>query len=128
VTTRGHNRSSSKSKGRRRDQVAAAARFTTERLEDRLLLTTYFVNFTNGPASNTLPHTPPVDVPGYMTDIGQPFGDRTDRGNPGFSYGWVDPTTGAPKDDQANGRNRDVATSPDERYDSFNHMMKPSNT
>src|SRR5712691_1446117 len=124
---RGRGRRISKAKSGR-PQVAAAAWYTAERLEDRILLTTYFVNFTNGPASNTNAHTPPVDVPGYMTDIGQPFGDRTDRGNPGVSYGWVDPITGAPKDDQVNGRNRDVATSPDERYDSFNHMMKPSNT
>src|SRR5262249_37519862 len=53
---------------------------------------------------------------GYVKDIGLAFGDR---GN-GFSYGWN-------IDNTANARDRDAANSPDERYDSLNHLQKPSN-
>lgn len=53
-------------------------------------------------------------VEGYLTDIGEVFGDR---GN-GYSYGWD-------VDNTANARNRDNPISPDERYDTFNHMQKP---
>ena len=55
--------------------------------------------------------------PGYLADKGLPYGDR---GN-GQSYGWN-------KDNSANARNRDQTDkvlSPDERYDTFNHMQKP---
>jgi hypothetical protein len=46
-----------------------------EKMEDRRLLSTYFVNMTGQGFE---------DVPGYMTDIGAGYGDRGDRGNPGF--------------------------------------------
>src|SRR5438445_8825041 len=101
---------------------AQAAHSAAEALEDRKLLTTYFVNMTG---------QTPDDVPGYMMDVGAAFGDRTDRGNAGVSYGWIDSSTGAPVDNTANGRNRNSATLPptpgtpiNELYDSFNHMQK----
>jgi hypothetical protein len=96
-----------------------------EALEERQLLSSYFVNFTSGPNASASASNPPEDVPGYMTDIGSAYGDRADRGNPGMSYGWIDYTTGAPKNNEVNGRNRNDATSPNELLDSFNHMMKP---
>ena len=57
-------------------------------------------------------------LPGnYEIDDGAAFGDR---GN-GLSYGWVDPGTGNPLTN-ANGRNRNSGNSPDERYDTLNHL------
>jgi predicted alpha-1,2-mannosidase len=96
----------------------------------------YFVTAVNaqgeGPASNEAVGTPEPapafnihvnftnnlrEVPsGYVNDIGLTYGDR---GN-GFSYGWNLDTT-------ANARDRDDARAPDERYDSFIHLQKPSN-
>ncbi|MCS7303629.1 MAG: PEP-CTERM sorting domain-containing protein [Thermoguttaceae bacterium] len=58
--------------------------------------------------------------PHYLIDNGAAFGDR---GN-GYKYGWVDPATGNPIDNQANGRNRNSAASPDERYDTLNHFYR----
>jgi fibronectin type 3 domain-containing protein len=52
---------------------------------------------------------------GYINDIGLAYGDR---GN-GLTFGWN-------IDNTANARDRDASNSPDERYDSFNHMQKPS--
>jgi glucose/arabinose dehydrogenase len=50
---------------------------------------------------------------GYLADGGLPFGDR---GN-GYTYGWnVDTTVGT--------RDRNAANSPDQRYDTLNHMQK----
>jgi len=54
---------------------------------------------------------------GYVNDYGPAFGNR---GNSGFSFGWN-------QDNSENCRDRDDARSPDERYDSFCHMQKPSN-
>jgi hypothetical protein len=55
-----------------------------------------------------------VEVPeGYQPDYGYVFADQ---GN-GFSYGWD-------ADNTANARNRDNAASPDQRYDTFNHLQK----
>lgn len=51
---------------------------------------------------------------GYLADTGEVFGDR---GN-GYSYGWD-------VDNTANSRDRNDARSPDERYDTFNHLQKP---
>jgi hypothetical protein len=51
---------------------------------------------------------------GYVPDFGDVFADR---GN-GFNYGWD-------ADNTANARDRNNAISPDERYDTFNHMQKP---
>jgi hypothetical protein len=57
------------------------------------------------------------EVPvGYVNDIGQAYGDK---GN-GFRFGWN-------QDNTANMRDRDNPGAPDERYDSFAHMQKPSN-
>ena len=102
-----------------RQRRGVALRNAIEALEDRRLLTSFFVNFTG---------QTPTDVPGYMMDIGSAYGDRADRGNAGVSYGWVKFTDGTPFNNTANARNRNDAASPDERYDTFNHMMKPSNT
>lgn len=53
---------------------------------------------------------------GYINDVGQAF---TNRGN-GFRFGWN-------RDNADNARDRDDPRAPDERYDSFIHMQKPSN-
>jgi uncharacterized repeat protein (TIGR03806 family) len=53
---------------------------------------------------------------GYVADTGAAFGDR---GN-GFSYGWnIDNSTTA--------RDRNSPSSPDQRYDTLEHMQKPEN-
>jgi probable HAF family extracellular repeat protein len=52
--------------------------------------------------------------PGYVADTGPAFGPR---GN-GRSYGWN-------SDNSANARDRNAAGSPDQRYDTLNHMQKP---
>jgi Legume lectin domain len=52
---------------------------------------------------------------GYVNDIGRAYGAR---GN-GLNFGWN-------ADNTANARDRDISSSPDERYDSFIHMQKPS--
>ncbi len=62
------------------------------------------VNFQDGTAET------PV---GYLMDVGQVFGDQ---GN-GFTYGWD-------ADNSAHARNRNNVISPDERYDTFNHLQK----
>ena len=54
----------------------------------------------------------------YEIDDGAAFGDR---GN-GLTYGWVNPVTGDPLNNQGNGRNRNSGSSPDERYDTLNHL------
>lgn len=55
-------------------------------------------------------------VDGYVPDTGLLFGDR----GGGRTFGWnIDNTVSA--------RDRDAGNSPDERYDSFNHMQKPEN-
>ncbi|MBM3878750.1 MAG: hypothetical protein FJ387_03385 [Verrucomicrobia bacterium] len=51
--------------------------------------------------------------PGYLPDYGYIFADQ---GN-GYSYGWDD-------DNTAHARDRNDTRSPDERYDTFNHMQK----
>jgi uncharacterized repeat protein (TIGR03806 family) len=53
--------------------------------------------------------------PGWLVDSSQVYGDR---GN-GFTYGW-----NAAFDET---RDRDAPASPDQRYDTFDHMQKPSN-
>lgn len=55
--------------------------------------------------------------PNYLIDNGAAFGDR---GN-GFRYGWLDPATGNPLLNP-HGRNRNSVNSPDERYDTLNHL------
>jgi hypothetical protein len=49
----------------------------------------------------------------YRADVGRAFGDR----GGGYFYGWNG-------DNTANTRNRDLPLSPDERYDTLNHMQK----
>jgi predicted alpha-1,2-mannosidase len=53
---------------------------------------------------------------GYINDVGQAFANR---GN-GFRFGWN-------QDNADNARDRDDPRAPDERYDSFIHLQKPSN-
>jgi len=72
------------------------------------------INF-EGTGANA--HNNPLP-PNYLIDDGSAFGDR---GN-GYRYGWVDPATGNPLSNTANGRNRNSSASPDERYDTFNHL------
>ena len=108
--------------------VGRAAGRMVELLEERQLLAAYHVNFTAGPAGTPVTN-PPVDVAGYMTDIGTAYGLRTDRGQPTSTYGWVDYASGNPASNEANGRRRtNIAGAGDEQHVSFNHMMKPSNT
>lgn len=52
--------------------------------------------------------------PDYLPDYGDVFDDR---GN-GYRYGWD-------LDNTANSRDRNDTRSPDERYDTFNHLQKP---
>ena len=80
----------------------------TESLEPRVLMAfSADVNFQ--PAGAAVPA-------GYVADVGRAFGPR---GN-GLSYGWNG-------DISAHARNRDAASSPDQRYDTLNHLQKPSN-
>lgn len=51
---------------------------------------------------------------GYTPDNGSAFGDR----GSGRSYGWN-------LDNTANARDRNASGSPDQRYDTLNHMQKP---
>jgi hypothetical protein len=53
---------------------------------------------------------------GYLPDSWAVYGDR---GN-GYTYGWN-------ADNSANARDRDAPNSPNQRYDTFTHMQKPSN-
>jgi probable HAF family extracellular repeat protein len=55
----------------------------------------------------------PIPV-GYRADTGAAYGPRTG----GLTYGWN-------VDNSANARDRNAASSPDQRYDTFNHMQKP---
>ncbi len=58
---------------------------------------------------------------GYLGDNGSAYGNQ---GN-GFRYGWLNGLVQPdPQDEQ---RNRDNADSPDERYDTVNHMIKGDN-
>ena len=62
------------------------------------------VNFQDGTA---------VTPDGYLMDYGQVFGDQGNN----YSYGWD-------ADNTAHARNRGNTISPDERFDTFNHMQK----
>jgi hypothetical protein len=53
---------------------------------------------------------------GYVKDVGLVYGNR----GGGLTYGWN-------LDNTVNARDRDAANSPDERYDSLNHLQKPDN-
>jgi len=70
------------------------------------------VNFAAG-AGNSAGNPVAPTVPGYLQDIGMPFADQ---GN-GYSYGWD-------RNLVADGRYRQLANSPDLRYDTFMHMIK----
>ncbi len=72
------------------------------------LLTPVFsatVNFQ--PASSVVPA-------GYTADTGAVYGPRAG----GLTYGWN-------VDNSANGREREAANAPDQRYDTFNHLQGP---
>ncbi|MCI0459520.1 MAG: immunoglobulin domain-containing protein [Gemmataceae bacterium] len=53
---------------------------------------------------------------GYLADTGAVFGNRAG----GFSYGWN-------LNNSSTARNRNSTNSPDERYDTLQHMQKPAN-
>src|SRR4051794_27171641 len=76
-----------------------------EALEPRTLMSfSMHINFQPGGAA----------VPaGYRTDTGGAYGLRSN----GFTYGWS-------ADNRANARDRNAANSPDQRYDTFNHMSR----
>jgi hypothetical protein len=75
--------------------------------------------------------TPPA---GYLVDFGEPFGLRTGpgQGDGTLSYGWVDPSTGAPADlasaDNGAGRDRTSTSQSDVRLASLMHMDYPVNS
>lgn len=52
---------------------------------------------------------------GYLSDIGSSFNSHSD----GFTYGW--------NEDNYEGRDRNGSRSPDQRYDTLNHMQKSGN-
>jgi probable HAF family extracellular repeat protein len=62
---------------------------------------------------NFAPAGAPVPA-GYRADTGAPFGAR----GGGLTYGWN-------VDNSANARDRNSAASPDQRYDTLNHLQKP---
>ena len=77
----------------------------------------FHVNFGVG-ASNSANAGLSSPIPqGYLNDIGELFGDRTN----GFFYGW---TNAAGTNILRDARYRQNAASPDIRYDTFNHMQK----
>jgi len=69
-----------------------------------------FVNFANPTFTDGAAGYP---IPGYLDDYGDIFHDR---GN-GIAYGWSE-------DNLGNARHRVAANSPDERYDTFNHLQR----
>jgi fibronectin type 3 domain-containing protein len=72
-----------------------------EALEDRLVPSSYNINFTA--SSET--------YPGYVNDTGLAYGSR----GGGLTFGWSSNMTGAARD-------RNAANAPDERYDSLIHV------
>jgi len=87
---------------------AADANYTISFANGTLTVTTAFKAFVNfQPAASPLPS-------GYLMDGGYAYGDR---GN-GFTYGWNTNNTGFARD-------RNSTRSPDQRYDTLNHMQKP---
>jgi N-acetylneuraminic acid mutarotase len=90
-----------------RRQLYSAVRSVLESLESRQLLHGGFtaeINFQ--PSGATTPA-------GYLADTGSVYADR---GN-GFTYGWN-------ADNSANTRDKNSSLSPDQRYDTFDHMQK----
>lgn len=78
-----------------------AYRPCAEVLEDRLVPSTYNINFS---ASNQT-------YPGYINDTGLVYGSKPG----GLTFGWSSDMTGAARD-------REAANAPDERYDSLIHV------
>jgi hypothetical protein len=79
---------------------------------------TYTANFVEGQVFAAKINFQPAASPaptGYLVDSGAVFGNR---GN-GHSYGWNAATNET--------RDRNLASSPDQRYDTLNHMQKASN-
>jgi hypothetical protein len=86
---------------------AADANYTVTHLNGTLTVAPAFQAFINfQPASSPVP-------PGYAVDSGLVYGNR---GN-GFTYGWNTSNTSFTRD-------RDSSRSPDQRYDTLNHMQK----
>ena len=82
------------------------------------------VNFGSGANASAGGLNSPIP-PGYLKDIGESFGDRTN----GQFYGWITlgSTNGVPQygtNITRDARWRQNALSPDLRYDTFLHMMK----
>ncbi|OLB64417.1 MAG: hypothetical protein AUI10_11185 [Actinobacteria bacterium 13_2_20CM_2_72_6] len=63
---------------------------------------------------NFAPAGAPVPT-GYRADTGAPYGSR----GGGLTYGWD-------VDNSANARDRNASSSPDQRYDTLNHLQKPA--
>ncbi len=74
------------------------------------------VNFQTGASNSAGNPVSPTPV-GYLSDIGDLFGDRTN----GWFYGW---TNLAGTNIVRDARYRQNTSSPDLRYDTFNHMQK----
>ena len=86
---------------------AADANYTITFVNGTLTVTSAFKAFVNfQPASSPVPA-------GYWVDSGLVYGNR---GN-GFTYGWNGNNTGFTRD-------RNSSRSPDQRYDTLNHMQK----
>jgi regulation of enolase protein 1 (concanavalin A-like superfamily) len=69
--------------------------------------------------TNTSP-VPVTGFPDYLVDVGYGSGNR---GN-GYTYGWI---LGGTPTDNTDTRDRDSGNSPDQRYDTLNHMQKSAN-
>ena len=76
-------------------------------------LRAYLLTPTYSVSVNFAPPGAPVPV-GYRADTGAAYGPRAG----GLTYGWN-------IDNSVNARDRNLATSPDQRYDTVNHMQKP---
>ena len=86
---------------------AADANYTVTHVNGTLTVTSAFSAFVNfQPSSSPVPS-------GYLMDAGNGYANR---GN-GFTYGWNGNNTGFTRD-------RNSSLSPDQRYDTVNHMQK----
>lgn len=69
---------------------------------------------TNGLISINFQTTNSITPVGYLEDVGFAYGDR----GGGYAFGWD-------IDNTVNARDREAANSPDQRYDTLNHLQKP---
>ncbi len=93
--------------GVHRASMSPPSPVSIESLEGRVLLSGFHAQLNFQPAAAAVPA-------GWVADTGRAFADR---GN-GFAYGWN-------VDNSANARDRNASLSPDQRYDTLNHMQKP---